>query len=134
MSKHFWLAIVMVPFLGYVGYALTDWYLKKESPQAELNLMQPLKTNCQLESGCKFYSGDFLLTVKLTPDALIFKGNQRLKGLMVEVVNVTPPQRAESIDEAGYQWRLPLSRPLPQAVKLHWVAQGHWGNYIGELP
>lgn len=133
MKKHLLLAIVMLPFLGYVGYALTDWYLKKESPQTELMLMQPTEASCQLDKECQFYSGDFLLKIKQTPNAIIFEGNQRLKGLMVEIVKVSPPKTAQKIDEAGYQWQLPVSTNLPHHIQLHWVAQGYWGNYIGEI-
>ncbi|GAB6034103.1 hypothetical protein [Galenea microaerophila] len=134
MSKHFWLAIVMVPFLGYVGYALTDWYLKKETPHTELKIMKPVHSDCALTQGCQFYAGDFVITVKQTAQAIQFTGNQRLKGLMVEVVKVAPPQRAEKVDEAGYQWRLSIPKALPKGVQLRWVAQGYWGNYIGETP
>ena len=134
MSKHWLLAIVMTPFLGYVGYALTDWYLKEETKHTELKVMQAVEQNCRLEAGCQFYVGDFVLKIRQTQMGLQFEGNQRLKGLMVEVVKVSPPQRAQPLDETGYLWQLPVSQPLPAWVQLRWVAQGHWGNYIGEWP
>ncbi|GEM_PF-5798038 len=135
-SKHILLAIVMTPFLGYVGYALTDWYLKKENPESVLQKLVPVESVCDLNKGCHFAAGDFAMEISQNPQSRTLKliANQRLKGLMVEVVKVLPPHQAQKLDEAGYQWQVLLPHSdTPKSLTLHWVAKGHWNNYIGEF-
>ena len=134
--KHILLAIVMTPFLGYVGYALTDWYLQKENPTSALQKLVPVESSCDLRQGCHFAAGDFAMEISQNSQSrmLKFVANQRLEGLMVEVVKVLPPHQAQKVDEAGYQWQVSLPpAAMPKPLTLHWVAKGHWNNYIGEL-
>ncbi len=131
MKKHFWLAAIMTPFLAFLGYALTDWYLKKDQiPSAlkRLSVSQP----CQLLQGCTLFNGDFTLRLKQSHDTLTLKANQRLKGVMVEVVGLMPPAKAKRMDTEGYQWSLVLTKP--EAIQhIRMVVQSHWQNYIAEV-
>ena len=133
MKKHFLIAAIMVPFLTFVGYALTDWYLKKDQPPAALVQLKRTEPNCQLTHGCTLAQQDFLLTLTYRNHVLHIQTNQRLKGIMLEVVGLQPPQKAQAEDKEGYRWRLPLKEPPDHALTLRLVAQSHWRNYIGEL-
>lgn len=131
MKKHFLLAAVMTPFLAFIGYALTDWYLKKDHTPTALKTLT-VSSPCDLSQGCTLYNGDFTLTLKRTDQALNLKADQRLKGAMVEVVGITPLTKAKQADPDGYQWTLSLPKADP-IKQIRMVVQSHWQNYIGEI-
>ena len=133
MKKHFLIAAIMVPFLTFVGYALTDWYLKKDQTPAALTTLTLTDRPCVLSKGCTFTRQDFMLTLRREGKTLHIQANQRLKGLMLEVVGLQPPRKALPDDMEGYRWHLPLQDRPDHALILRLVARSHWRNYIGEL-
>lgn len=134
MKTHYLIAAIMTPFLALTGFALTDWYLKRDQQPAPLNRLLPTTTPCPLQPGCTLSHGDFSLTLKQQGSTLYLQANQRLKGVLLEVVDLMPPQPMRQDDTAGYRWSLPLAPGITQPLRLRWVAQSHWRNYIGEWP
>ncbi len=133
MKKHFMIAIVMVPFMIFVGYALTDWYLKRDQEKSALLPLTLDTPGCNLHSGCQLHAKDFVITLRTEGNRLIIKGNQRIKDAMLEIVDVLPPGKGQQADADGYVWQWTLPAPLPAKVTLHVVIAGHWQNYLGEL-
>ncbi len=133
MKRHLLIAAVMTPFLMLAGYSLTDWYLNRDRTPAALNRLQPLAA-CTLQRGCTLISGDFTFKLQHRKGQLSVTANQRLKGVLIEVVDITPPQAMTPMDSEGYRWVLTLPPDTPGNLKLRWVAQSHWRNYIGEWP
>ena len=133
MKKHFLLAAIMVPFLAFVGYALTDWYLKKDRQPGALTALTLTETPCVLSKGCTLTHQDFVLTLRRQGRTLHIQANQRLKGVIIELSPLQPPARPVPADSDGYRWTLPLITEPDSPLTLHLVAQSHWRNYIGEL-
>lgn len=133
MKKHFLIATIMVPFMIFVGYALTDWYLNRNQEKSTLLPLTLDTPGCTLQSGCQLHAKDFVITILAEGNRLIIKGNQRIKDAMLEVVDVLPPSKGTQTDVDGYVWQWTLPRPLPEKATLHFVIAGHWQNYLGEL-
>lgn len=133
MKKHFMIATVMVPFMIFVGYALTDWYLKRDQEKPALLPLVLDTPDCRLQSGCQLHAKDFVITLRAEGNRLTIKGNQRIKDAMLEVIDVLPPGKGTQADAEGYIWQWTLPKALPQKTTLHVVIAGHWQNYLGEL-
>ncbi len=133
MRKHFMIALVMVPFMAFVGYALTDWYLKRDQEQSSLLTLMLDTPGCTLQHGCQLHANDFVITIRREQNTLVIKGNQRIKDAMLEVVDRLAPTKGKRQDRDGYVWQWSLSAALPDKTTLHFVIAGHWQNYIGEL-
>ena len=133
MKKHFIIATVMVPFMIFVGYALTDWYLKRDEEKSALLPFVLDTPGCTLHEGCQLHASDFVITLRSDGGAIVIKSNQRIKDAMLEVVDVLPPTKGEKQDVDGYVWRWALPASLPEKATLHFVIAGHWKNYLGEL-